>query len=199
MISRATARQWALVRTTIFTLVGLALSLLLTIGAASMIASAAHEIRQPVWSMLGVAVGLGDPDLRDAWSSGDGLVLLVFGLLMAGVAGAAMFILLPRGRRLWLVPALLLVAGVLVLVPAGVELIERLMDQGASTRDVLSRTQIIRRHREESRILTGLLVAAAAMPLGIVPATAMSRSRGRLANFRFRRRRRRLRAWRQRA
>lgn len=198
LIPRALARQIVLVRATIASLAALLVAVLLTVAAGGMITAAAREIREPVWRMLPVAIGLGDPDLRDAWASSDGLVFLVVGIIMSGIAGAVMFTLLPRGRRWWQVPGLLLIAAALVAIPVFVESIEKLMEPGSSMSQVFDPTQLARRHREELRLLGGLTAAAAFTPLGLLLSAALMRSRARLARLRFRRRRRRLRAWRQR-
>lgn len=198
MIPRELARQILLARSTIAMLAALAISVLLAIAAAGMIASAAREIRTSVWGMLQVAIGQGDPARQDAWASGEALIFFVIGVILAVIAGALMFAVAPRGRRWWLIPAMLLLAGVLVLVPAFVSIVERLATSDAAFSTVFDRTQLVQRHRQEILVLSGLVVAAAIMPLGLLPSAALARSRNRLANLRFRRRRRRLRAWRQR-
>lgn len=198
LIPRAVARQIVLVRATIASLAALLVAVLLTVAAGGMITSAAREIREPVWRMLLVAIGMGDPGLREMWASSDGLVFLVIGVIMAAIAGSVMFTLLPRGRRWWLVPGLLLLAAALVAIPVVIESIEKLMEPGSDMRQVIDPTQLARRHRDELRLLGGLAVAAAFTPLGLLLSTALLRSHARLASLRFRRRRRRLRAWRQR-
>jgi hypothetical protein len=194
-VPRWLSRLDAAARAMVFSTVGLLAACSAFIAASSMIATSARRAGltgRTLASLIGSAWTR--DDRYHEWISGDGPILLIVGLAFGAGLGVYLTAALPHVRRRVFVPVFAACALTMLMIPALVETLERVVSAIDRGREL---DWSMLRIRGESRILSAAPVAALAMLAGVPLGRRVRRSAEALRNIRWRRLRRRVRARRQ--